>query len=66
MPLGHEIIPQGDLQIPEADEPFNTFLENALHKAVHLRSDDPRAFQPCQSAFHIFLQAFDLPTEFFL
>ena len=35
LPLGHEIIPQGDLQIPEADEPFNTFLENALHKARH-------------------------------
>lgn len=32
-PLGHEIIPQGNLQIPETDEPFNSFVENALHKA---------------------------------
>ncbi len=27
--------PQGDLQVPEADEPYSTFLENALAKARH-------------------------------
>lgn len=34
-PLGIEIIPQGDLNIPASDEPFDTFLENALLKARH-------------------------------
>lgn len=34
-PLGFEIIPQGQLGIPEADEPHCTFVENALAKARH-------------------------------
>jgi len=34
-PLGFQIIPQGQLGIPEADEPFSTFVENALAKARH-------------------------------
>lgn len=34
-PLGLELIPQGDLGIPEAAEPFHTFVENALAKARH-------------------------------
>ena len=34
-PLGIELVKQGDLDIPEADEPFRTFVENALAKARH-------------------------------
>ena len=34
-PLGHELISQAALGIPEADEPFRTFVENALAKARH-------------------------------
>ncbi|BCL76328.1 non-canonical purine NTP pyrophosphatase [Jeongeupia sp. HS-3] len=34
-PLGLEIIPQGELNVPECDEPFFTFVENALAKARH-------------------------------
>ncbi|MBP5985598.1 MAG: RdgB/HAM1 family non-canonical purine NTP pyrophosphatase [Azonexus sp.] len=34
-PLGFEVIPQGQLGIPEAEEPHCTFLENALAKARH-------------------------------
>ena len=34
-PLGFELIAQGDLEIPEAAEPFHTFVENALAKARH-------------------------------
>ncbi len=34
-PLGVELVKQGDLNIPEADEPFHTFVENALAKARH-------------------------------
>lgn len=34
-PLGFEVIPQGALGIPEAEEPHCTFLENALAKARH-------------------------------
>lgn len=33
--LGVELIAQGELGIPEAEEPFHTFLENALAKARH-------------------------------
>lgn len=33
--LGVELIAQGELGIPEAAEPFHTFLENALAKARH-------------------------------
>lgn len=34
-PLGFELMAQGDLGIPEAAEPFHTFVENALAKARH-------------------------------
>ncbi|WP_415037118.1 RdgB/HAM1 family non-canonical purine NTP pyrophosphatase [Azonexus sp.] len=34
-PLGYVLIPQGELGIPEAEEPHPTFIENALAKARH-------------------------------
>lgn len=34
-PLGVMLVRQAELGIPEADEPFNTFVENALAKARH-------------------------------
>jgi XTP/dITP diphosphohydrolase len=34
-PLGIQLIPQGQLGIPEAEEPYVTFVENALAKARH-------------------------------
>ena len=34
-PLGVQLVAQGELGIPEADEPFYTFVENALAKARH-------------------------------
>ena len=34
-PLGFELLAQGELGIPEAPEPFHTFVENALAKARH-------------------------------
>jgi XTP/dITP diphosphohydrolase len=34
-PLGVQLISQADLNIPEAEEPFHTFIENALAKARH-------------------------------
>jgi len=34
-PLGLELVTQASLGIPEADEPFRTFVENALTKARH-------------------------------
>ncbi len=34
-PLGLDLIAQSELQIPEAPEPFHTFVENALAKARH-------------------------------
>jgi len=34
-PLGWQLIAQAELNIPEADEPFYTFVENALTKARH-------------------------------
>jgi XTP/dITP diphosphohydrolase len=34
-PLGLQLLAQGALGIPEADEPFHTFVENALAKARH-------------------------------
>lgn len=34
-PLGIELIPQGELGVPEAEEPHATFVENALAKARH-------------------------------
>ncbi len=32
---GITMVPQADLGVPEADEPFDTFVENALAKARH-------------------------------
>jgi XTP/dITP diphosphohydrolase len=37
-PLQFEVIPQGVLGIPSAEEPFHTFVENALAKARHASS----------------------------
>jgi XTP/dITP diphosphohydrolase len=34
-PLGIALVAQAELNIPEADEPFHTFVENALAKARH-------------------------------
>jgi XTP/dITP diphosphohydrolase len=34
-PLAIEALPQSDFNIPEADEPYFTFVENALTKARH-------------------------------
>lgn len=34
-PLGLELVTQGSLGIPEAEEPFDSFVENALTKARH-------------------------------
>ena len=34
-PLNFEVIPQGGLGIPSAEEPHHTFVENALAKARH-------------------------------
>src|SRR6202008_433241 len=34
-PLGVEVIPQGELGIADAEEPHETFVENALAKARH-------------------------------
>ena len=34
-PLHLEIIPQASLNVPEAEEPYVTFIENALAKARH-------------------------------
>jgi XTP/dITP diphosphohydrolase len=34
-PLGFALVPQGELNIPEAEEPHVTFVENALAKARH-------------------------------
>jgi XTP/dITP diphosphohydrolase len=37
-PLSFEVIPQGALGIPSAEEPHHTFVENALAKARHASS----------------------------
>lgn len=34
-PLGIEVLPQASLDIGETDEPYHTFIENALAKARH-------------------------------
>ena len=34
-PLDFEVLPQAHFDIPEADEPHHTFVENALEKARH-------------------------------
>lgn len=33
--VGYDVHAQGEYQVPEADEPFHTFVENALQKARH-------------------------------
>jgi XTP/dITP diphosphohydrolase len=33
--IGFDVRPQGEFAVPEADEPFHTFVENALEKARH-------------------------------
>lgn len=35
LPLGLTLVSQAELGLPEADEPFRTFVENALAKARH-------------------------------
>ncbi|MEO8855639.1 MAG: RdgB/HAM1 family non-canonical purine NTP pyrophosphatase [Burkholderiaceae bacterium] len=35
LPLGYRLVCQADLGIPEAPEPYRTFVENALAKARH-------------------------------
>ncbi len=37
-PLGFELVRQSDLGVAEAEEPFRTFVENALAKARHASS----------------------------
>ena len=34
-PLGITVRPQSDFDVPEADEPYASFVENALGKARH-------------------------------
>jgi len=34
-PIGFELHPQDEFDVPEAEEPFGTFIENALVKARH-------------------------------
>jgi XTP/dITP diphosphohydrolase len=34
-PIGFELHPQGEFNVSEAEEPFGTFVENALQKARH-------------------------------
>ena len=34
-PIGFDLHPQGEFAVPEAEEPFGTFVENALAKARH-------------------------------
>jgi XTP/dITP diphosphohydrolase len=34
-PIGFELHPQGEFNVPEAEEPHATFVENALEKARH-------------------------------
>ena len=34
-PIGLDLHPQGEFNVPEADEPHATFVENALEKARH-------------------------------
>lgn len=34
-PIGFDLHTQGEFDVPEADEPFGTFVENALAKARH-------------------------------
>ena len=41
-PLGVELVPQGELGIPEAEEPYITFVENALTKARRERVRRPK------------------------
>jgi len=38
-PLNFQVVPQGELGIPAADEPHFTFIENALAKARHASTE---------------------------
>ena len=40
-PLGWELVPQGQLDVPEVDEPHCTFVENALAKARNATTPRP-------------------------
>ena len=42
-PIGFSLHPQGEFEVPEADEPHCTFVENALAKARHAASADRAA-----------------------
>ena len=50
-PLGVELVRQADLGVGEAEEPFRTFVENALAKArfasAHTGLDKARAVSSC-------------------
>ena len=35
-PAGYRVVPQSDYHVSEADEPYFTFIENALTKARHV------------------------------
>jgi XTP/dITP diphosphohydrolase len=35
VPFGIEVLPQSAFEVPEAEEPYGTFIENALGKARH-------------------------------
>lgn len=35
-PAGYTVVPQSEYRIGEADEPYFTFVENALTKARHV------------------------------
>lgn len=35
-PLGYRVVPQSEYHVSEADEPYGTFIENALAKARHV------------------------------
>ena len=48
-PLGMEIVPQATLGVSDAEEPHGSFVENALAKARHARSEERRVGKECRS-----------------
>jgi XTP/dITP diphosphohydrolase len=42
-PLAMQLVTQGELGIAEAEEPYATFVENALAKARHRQCGQPAA-----------------------
>ena len=42
--VGYSVHAQGEYNVPEADEPFHTFVENALQKARHASGT---SYSPC-------------------